>query len=67
MQRVRIIKDLRILKKFEKLTKNNWVFDRKYKYNISNYTINQVEYNNKIYRLEYLSGCFCPYLVEYLK
>ena len=67
MQRVRIIKDLRTLKKFEKLTKNNWVFDRKYKYNISNYTINQVEYNNKIYRLEYLSGCFSPYLVEYLK
>lgn len=67
MQRVRIIKDLRTLKKFEKLTKNNWVFDRKYKYNISNYTINQLEYNNKIYKLEYQSSCFCPYLVEYLK
>lgn len=25
---------------------------------------NQFEYNNKQYKLEYLSGCFYPYIIE---
>ena len=61
-----IITDLRILKKLERLSNNEWTFDRQYKYFIGNtYTrCKSVKVGNKTYSLKYFSGCFYPYCVE---
>lgn len=60
-----VIRDLRILKAFER--RFNLVFDRKYRYCIGarcNHLPLVFEYKGEKYKLEYFSGCFNPYLVK---
>lgn len=61
-----IEKNIKILKKIEKITKNEWCFDRKYKYNIGvTYPkIKSVVIDNNIYKLKYFDGCLCPFCVK---
>lgn len=61
-----IVKDLRILKVLEKLSNNEWKFDREYKYHIGETYVktNAICYKDRIYKLKYVSGCFYPYCVR---
>lgn len=61
-----IEKNIKILKKIEKITKNEWLFDRKYKYNIGvTYPKNKsVVIDDNIYKLKYFDGCFYPFCVK---
>lgn len=60
-----IVKDLRVLKKLEKLSNNEWQFDRKYKYHIGKTYNNckSLQIGNEYYTLQYIDGCFYPYCV----
>lgn len=62
---MKIVKDLRVLKKLEKLSNNEWQFDREYKYHIGKTYNNckSLQVGNKYYTLQYFSGCFYPYCV----
>ncbi len=65
---MRIIKDLRILNAIGR--KYNLQFDKKYKYCINDNNswercFSRFEYKDHKYKLEYMSGCFYPYLVQY--
>ena len=56
-------KDLRVLNKLNR--KFGLVFDKKYKYCISDYTVFTERLLKKEgYKLEYFSGCFYPYIVR---
>ena len=48
-----IVKDLRVLKKLEKLSNNEWQFDREYKYHIGKTYNNckSLQVGNKYYTL----------------
>lgn len=61
-----IEKNIKILKKIEKITQNEWLFDRKYKYNIGvTYPKNKsIVIDNNIYKLKYFDGCFYPFCVK---
>lgn len=62
---MKIVKDLRVLKKLEKLSNNEWQFDREYKYHIGKTYNNckSLQIGNKYYTLQYVDGCFNPYCV----
>ena len=60
-----IVKDLRILKKLERLSNGEWKFDREFKYYTgkTHCKCNSIQVGNKYYTLKYVSGCFYPYCV----
>lgn len=60
------VKDLRVLKKLEKLSEGEWKFDKTFKYNIGKtYTkVKSLQIGNKYYTLKYFDGCFYPYCIE---
>ena len=72
-QKIKLIKDLRILNAIGK--KEGLIFDKKFKYYIGDTYLNflgeylksEYNYKNKVYELKYFSGCFNPYLVEVVK
>lgn len=62
---MKVIKDLRIIKAISK--RYDFDYNRTYKYIIKSdfkYTISSFRYNNKDYKVKYLSGAIFPYIVE---
>lgn len=62
-----IITDLRILNAIGR--RYNLVFDKQYKYCIKDHDswdrcLSRFEYNGGIYKLQYISGCFYPFIVK---
>lgn len=59
----KIITDLRILKGIAR--RYNLIFDNRYKYITSEYKKTFFTYKGHSYKLQYFSGCFYPYIVQY--
>ena len=69
MKIIKVVTDLRILNTIGR--RYNLQFDKQFKYCLHdndswNRCLSRFEYKGKKYKLEYYSGCFYPYLIEYI-